>query len=97
MKQGAIAGLVGGLAFGVVMALIGMLPTVGMLIRQNNALVGLLIHMIISAIIGAGFGAVMSLLTTRNAGLTLVVGVFYGLFWWVIGALVLMPILLERI
>lgn len=94
VKQGAIAGLVGGLAFGVVMALIGMLPTVGMLIRQNNALVGLFVHMIISAIIGAGFGAVMSLLTARSAVFTLVTGVLYGLFWWVVGALFLMPIFL---
>ncbi len=94
MKQGTVAGLVGGLVFGVLMALIGILPTVGMLIRQNNALVGLFIHMVISAIFGAGFGAVLSLLTGRTAVFTLVIGAVYGLFWWVLGALFLMPILL---
>jgi uncharacterized membrane protein YagU involved in acid resistance len=94
VQKGAIAGLVGGLVFGIVMALIGMLPQVGMLIRQNNALIGLLVHMSISAIIGAGFGILMSMMSVKRPTITLLIGIVYGLFWWLLGALTLMPILL---
>jgi uncharacterized membrane protein YagU involved in acid resistance len=93
VRQGAIAGLGGGVVFGVIMALVGMLPLVGMLVRQNNAWVGLVVHMIISAIIGAGFGLVMFFVKKRPI-ITIVVGAIYGLFWWVLGALILMPLLL---
>ncbi len=92
--RGAIAGLGGGVVFGIIMALIGMLPLVGMLVRQNNALVGLIVHMIISAIIGAGFGLVMLIAARKHPIITIAVGALYGLFWWVLGALILMPLLL---
>lgn len=94
LQKGVIAGLIGGLVFGIIMALIGMLPQVGMLIRQNNALVGLLVHMSISALFGAAFGVIMSMINAQRPQTTLLIGVLYGLFWWVLGALTLMPILL---
>jgi uncharacterized membrane protein YagU involved in acid resistance len=94
IRKGIIAGLAGGLAFGSLMAFVGMLPMVGMLIRQENALVGFLLHMIISAIIGAGFGGVMALYTQQRPIVTILIGLGYGLFWWVFGALFLMPLLL---
>jgi uncharacterized membrane protein YagU involved in acid resistance len=97
---GAIAGLIGGLGFGVVMLLTNMLPMVGMLVRQSNANTGFLVHMAISALFGVIFGAIMGLFTWRRPLVTYLVGFAYGLFWWVLGALVLMPILLgmpERV
>lgn len=94
IRKGIIAGLAGGLAFGSIMAFVGMLPMVGMLIRQENAVVGFLVHMVISAIVGAGFGGVMALYTEQRPMITIVIGLAYGLFWWVFGALFLMPILL---
>lgn len=94
VRKGAIAGLAGGLAFGLIMAVTGMLPMVGMLIRQNNALVGFIVHMGISAIIGGGFGTIMAIHTVERPSRTLIIGVIYGFAWWILGALVLMPILL---
>lgn len=94
IRKGIIAGLAGGLAFGSIMAFVGMLPMVGMLIRQENAVVGFLVHMVISAIVGAGFGGVMALYTEQRPMVTIAIGLAYGLFWWVFGALFLMPILL---
>jgi uncharacterized membrane protein YagU involved in acid resistance len=89
--NGAIAGLVGGVVFGIMMAMQGMLPMVGMLIRQESAASGFMVHMLISAFIGAVYGIVISRfdLSSRTAVLG---GVVNGIVWWVLGALILMPL-----
>ncbi|MEW5960888.1 MAG: hypothetical protein AB1801_24445, partial [Chloroflexota bacterium] len=58
IKAGAVAGLGGGLVFGLMMGMMGMLPMVGMLVRQESAVVGFIVHMLISAFIGATFGVI---------------------------------------
>ncbi|ROP35619.1 MULTISPECIES: hypothetical protein [Saccharothrix] len=93
IRNGALAGLAGGLVFGLLMAGVGSLSMVGMLIGVENAVVGFIVHMVISAIAGAGFG-----LLTRN--MTLVPPVYalsmiYGAVWWVLGALIIMPLWLS--
>jgi hypothetical protein len=50
--------LAGRLVFGMLMGMMGMLPMVGMLIRVQNALAGFIVHMVISAFIGAVYGLV---------------------------------------
>jgi len=95
--SGALAGLVGGLAFGALMAMMNMLPMVGMLAGSESALVGFAIHMVISAVIGAIYGGLVSLvgLTSAHAVLPGIgIGVAYGFVWWILGPLVLMPIML---
>ncbi|MGH3449311.1 MAG: hypothetical protein ACRDQW_01005, partial [Haloechinothrix sp.] len=47
--NGAIAGVAGGIVFGMLMAMMGMLPMVGMLIGVDNAIVGFLVHLANSA------------------------------------------------
>ncbi len=90
---GAIAGIIGGIPFGMLMAMIGMMPMIGMLVGVDSTAVGVLVHAAISAITGAiyGFFAVRFPLTWRNAVLG---GLIYGVIWWVLGALILMPALL---
>ena len=90
---GAIAGLVGGVFFGIMMGMMGMLPMVGMLVRQENALVGFVVHMVISAFIGAVYGLVAGrfALTWTNA---VIGGIVNGVVWWLLGALTLMPLFL---
>ena len=90
---GAIAGLVGGVFFGLMMGMTGMLPMVGMLVRQENALVGFVVHMVISAFIGAVYGLVAGrfALTWTNA---VIGGIVNGVVWWLLGALTLMPLFL---
>jgi uncharacterized membrane protein YagU involved in acid resistance len=90
MVAGAIAGLGGGLVFGIMMGMIGMLPMVAMLVGSENPVVGFLVHMVISAIIGAIFGLVAFRLP-ENLVTASVVGALYGGVWWVLGALILMP------
>ena len=90
---GAIAGIFGGIPFGIMMGMMGMMPMIGMLVRVESALVGVFVHGAISVITGAiyGFLAVRFPLTWRNA---VIGGFVYGIIWWVLGALVLMPSLL---
>ena len=90
---GALAGIIGGIPFGIMMGMMGMMPMIGMLVRVENALVGALVHAAISAITGAiyGFFAVRFPLTWGNAILG---GIMYGVIWWVLGALILMPAIL---
>ncbi len=90
---GAIAGLGGGLVFGILMGMMGMLPLVGMLIRIENAIVGFVVHMVISAFIGVTFGLTLGRFVTSWVSAT-ILGLLNGVIWWVLGALFLMPLLL---
>ncbi len=91
VKAGAVAGLAGGLVFGMLMGMMGMLPMVGMLVRQDSAVVGFIVHMAISAFIGATYGVVVARLPT-GWGTAVFAGAVNGVVWWVLGALVLMPL-----
>ena len=93
VKAGIASGLVGGMVFGMMMGMMGMLPMVGMMVGMESAAVGFIVHMIISATIGAVYGVVA---TRLPAGwLTAVIaGMVNGVIWWVLGALIMMPIIL---
>ncbi|MFI1398225.1 hypothetical protein [Streptomyces sp. NPDC020681] len=86
---GALAGLVGGLVFGAVMAQIGFLPTVAALVRADSPALGFAVHLLIAAVIGAIFGV----LVARQQEL-LLWGLAYGFLWWFLGPLTLLPVLL---
>ncbi|MFI9011032.1 hypothetical protein ACIGNX_27740 [Actinosynnema sp. NPDC053489] len=93
IRNGALAGLAGGLVFGLLMAGVGMLPMVGMLIGVENAVVGFIVHLVISAIAGAGLG-----LLTRNLKAVppvYAMSLMYGAALWVLGALIIMPLWLS--
>ena len=93
IKTGAVAGLGGGLVFGMMMGMMGMLPMVGMLVGRENAVVGFIVHMIISAFIGATFGVIAARLPAGWAT-AIIGGSVYGIVWWVLGALIMMPLML---
>jgi uncharacterized membrane protein YagU involved in acid resistance len=90
---GVLASVAGGLVFTIVMVQTGVLPVVASLVGGSTAEAGFVVHMAISAIVGATFG----LLFQRDAytyGAGLAWGLVYGLVWWFLGPLTLMPILL---
>jgi uncharacterized membrane protein YagU involved in acid resistance len=93
IKTGIGAGLVGGLAFGIMMAIMGMLPMVAMLVGSDSAIIGFLVHMLISAFIGAVYGLV-AIRLPAGWGITVAAGAVNGVVWWVLGALVMMPLML---
>lgn len=89
--RGAVAGLVGGMVFGMLMGMMGMLPMVAKLVGSNSTLVGLLVHLVNSALIGAAFSVVFgSKARTLSSGAIL--GLIYGVFWWILGGLIIMPL-----
>ena len=86
---GIVGGLVGGAAFGVLMQVMGMIPMVAMLVGSSSVGIGWLVHLMISAGIGASFGLLLGAAVTgvaRAIGL----GAVYGLVWWVLGGLLIM-------
>jgi uncharacterized membrane protein YagU involved in acid resistance len=89
--NGVLAGLAGGLVFGALMAMMGMLPMVAMLVGSTSAVVGAVVHLVISAGLGGLFALVVPSLST---GMMVVAGAAYGVVWWVLGALLIMPTLL---
>jgi uncharacterized membrane protein YagU involved in acid resistance len=93
LAAGIAGGLIGGVFFGLLLGTLGMLPMIAELVGSRSVAVGLLVHGVISATFGALFAL---LLETRLADLRAAAayGIGYGVFWWVAGALVLMPILL---
>jgi uncharacterized membrane protein YagU involved in acid resistance len=93
LTLGAIGGLAGGVPFGIMMAMMGMMPMIGMLIRVENATVGWVVHLIISAVVGALYGQFAPAFSKTWRSAT-IAGVVYGVIWWVLGALILMPALL---
>lgn len=90
---GAIGGLAGGVVFGMLMGMMGMLPMVGLLVSQESAFIGFIVHMLISAFIGAVYGLVAGRFSLSWSA-ALVGGVVNGVVWWILGALILMPLLL---
>jgi uncharacterized membrane protein YagU involved in acid resistance len=93
LSLGAIAGLIGGIPFGMMMAMMGMMPMIGMLVGVENAFVGVLVHGVISAVTGAVYG-VFAVRLPQTWGSAILAGMVYGVIWWVLGALILMPAML---
>lgn len=95
VTAGVVGGLVGGTFFGLLLAVLGMLPVIAQLVGSNSILVGLLVHAAISALFGALFGFFLEETLERYEAVMLY-GVAYGIFWWIAGGLVLLPLLLGR-
>ena len=90
---GALAGLVGGVLFGILMGIMGMLPMIAGLVGSKDPAVGFVVHMTFAAIIGAGFGVVFGgNVTTFGRGALW--GAVYGFIWWILGPLLIMPIMM---
>jgi uncharacterized membrane protein YagU involved in acid resistance len=91
--KGVVAGLVGGAIFGVQMATMQMLPMVAQMIGSQSPVVGFFVHMLISAVIGGVYGVIASRLPSSWLVIA-AAGAIYGVIWWVLGALVIMPLVL---
>ncbi|MBI4940032.1 MAG: hypothetical protein HY830_04730 [Actinobacteria bacterium] len=90
MTSGVVGGLAGGLVFGMLMQMMGMIGMVAMLVGSESSAVGWGVHLVVSAAIGGGFGLVGGRLLARTAT-AVGAGAGYGVVWWVVGPLLLMP------
>ena len=92
---GGAAGLAGGWAFGVWMGQENVFPLIAGLVGSESALVGRSLHYLIATTIGVGFGVLFQR-DARGFGSSLAWGMAYGLFWWFLGGLTLLPLLLGE-
>jgi uncharacterized membrane protein YagU involved in acid resistance len=90
---GALASILGGLLFSVIMVATGVLPRVAALVGGSSPVLGFVVHLIISALIGMSYGLLFEH-EAPNAGSSVAWGMLYGLVWWFIGPLTIMPVLL---
>jgi hypothetical protein len=90
VAAGVAGGLAGGVVFGVLMQMKGMIGMVAQLVGSQSVAVGWLVHLFNSALFGAIFAVVVGHWAIRlAAGIAL--GMAYGVMWWVLGALLIMP------
>lgn len=93
LSWGAVASIAGGLLFSLVMIATGVLPLVAALVGGSSPLLGFIVHLVISSLIGMTYGLFFEH-EAADAGTSIAWGMLYGLAWWFIGPLTLMPILL---
>jgi uncharacterized membrane protein YagU involved in acid resistance len=93
LTRGTTASLAGTLLFGVVLWRTGELPRVAALVGRSSPVVGLLIHLAIGTVIGATYGRLFRH-ESPDAGAAIAWGCVYGLVWWFLGPLTLLPTLL---
>ena len=90
---GLLGGLAGGVVFGVLMAMMGMFTTIAMMMGSTSPLVGVVVHLMISIV----YGLVLTLFFARflnSYGRASVAGLVYGVILWVVGPLLIMPLML---
>jgi hypothetical protein len=93
---GAVSGLIGGLVSLPVMAATGILPKIAGLDSSIGGARGLVLHLLVSVGIGMTYG-----LLFRNEapslGLGIQWGFLFGLIWWYVGPLTLLPLLVTGV
>lgn len=93
IKSGVIGGIAGGVVFGMLMQMMGMMPMIAMMVGSESVLIGWIIHLIISAITGVLFVYMFGSKVSTNTD-AVRYGLVYGLIWWVLGPLLIMPVIL---
>jgi uncharacterized membrane protein YagU involved in acid resistance len=96
LAWGAAAGLAGGIVASPILLATGVLPKVAGLDTTFTGLRGILIHLVVSALIGMTYG-----LLFRNEASSLGLGVawgwLFGLIWWYAGPMTLLPLILTGV
>ena len=88
---GGLAGIFGGWAFGKWMAQVDFFPLIAGLFNSDSQMVGITLHFIFAVIIGATFGLLFQQ-DVRGYGSNMGWGMDYGILWWFVGPLTIMPI-----
>jgi uncharacterized membrane protein YagU involved in acid resistance len=96
LEWGALAGLVGGLISSPVMLVTGILPTIAGLGSGFSSFGGLLVHLLVSALIGMSYGLLFRNEASR-LGLGMGWGWLFGLIWWYLGPMTFLPLLLTGV
>lgn len=89
-KAGLLGGLAGGLVIGVIMAFMGMMPGIASMVGSHSAVVGFIVHIMISLIFGLGFSVFAGIFKINP----IASGAVYGILLWVIFPLMIMPMMM---
>jgi uncharacterized membrane protein YagU involved in acid resistance len=92
---GGIAGVLGSWAFGRWMEQVNLYPEIAGLVGSSSTLVGEILHYVIGAIVGSIFGLLFQR-DIRGYGSSMAWGMAYGIFWWFLGPMTLLPLSLAR-
>jgi len=95
LGYGVVASLGGGALFGALMWATGDLRVVAQLVGRSSPAVGFVVHMAISSTIGMTYGRLFRYESPSFAA-GVAWGSVYGLVWWFVGPLTLLPTLLGR-
>ena len=88
ITHGIYGGLAGGVVFGALMAMMGMLPMIGHMVGVPAAWIGFFVHLLISVTIGGCFAVLLDASGQRGGVGS---GLVYSFAWWILGPLTLMP------
>jgi uncharacterized membrane protein YagU involved in acid resistance len=88
---GGFAGIVGGWAFCKGMAQVNFFPLIAGLVHSTSYNVGVVLHLVFAVIIGATFGLLFQR-DIRGYGSSVGWGFGYGLLWWFLGPLTILPL-----
>lgn len=89
---GGLAGVVGGWVFGRWMAQVDFYPLIAGVVSSTSREIGVALHFVIAVVIGASFGLLFQR-DIRGYGSSMGWGLAYGLLWWFLGPLTLLPVL----
>jgi uncharacterized membrane protein YagU involved in acid resistance len=96
IEWGGLAGLVGGLVSIPVMNATGILPKVAGLDTTFGGMLGPIIHLLVSAGIGMTYGLLFRD-EAPSLGLGVPWGFLFGVIWWYVGPLTLLPLILTGV
>ena len=86
---GIIGGLAGGLVFGIMMQIMGLMPMIAAMVGAESVIVGWVVHLAISSSIGVTYAVLLA--PASSMVMAVVTGLGWGLLWWVLGPLLIMP------
>ena len=90
LQRGAMLGIIAGFLFLAFMGP-GMTTMVAGMMGEGSAeILGFILHLIFSAVIGAIYAGWVESMAT-GGWQTLAVGLIYGVIWWIIGGNIIMP------
>lgn len=76
------------------MAMMGLLPMLASIVGSSSPWVGFGMHLVISVMIGLGLTVLFGNRLLTGYGRGVLLGLAYGAVWWVLGPLVMMPLML---
>lgn len=91
---GVLGGVAGGVVFGILMAVMGMLPVIASIIGSDSIWAGAGIHLTISMAIGMVMVGLFGDGQLVDYGRGIALGLAFGVAWWVLGPLLVLPLLL---